>query len=75
MMNFERLLKSCVFVEPEQTDIGKILLRKKDHWWSAEIDDNLITYVWAKEGGLEQELQVEVEDGKNIGRSNETSPH
>ncbi len=69
----ERLLKSCIFVAP--TDTGSILLRKKDHWWKAEIDDNIITYTWAKEGGLEQELEVEVEDGKNIGRANETTPH
>jgi DNA ligase-1 len=83
----DTLLRSClanikdvVVVKPEPvrkkpSTKGRILLKKKDLWWAAEIDDNIIEYSWAKTGGAVQTLEIEVEDGKNIGRANETSPH
>jgi hypothetical protein len=42
--------------------------------WQCEIDSNIITYTWGTSGGKQQVLEQIVKEGKNKGRTNETTP-
>jgi len=58
---------------PKTTD-SKISLEKDDRYWTCEIRGNVITYRWGMYLGSEQVQVSIVDEGKNIGRSNETTP-
>ena len=51
-----------------------IKLRKEDQIWNCEVIDNAIINLWGKDGGKMQRNYSEVLEGKNIGRSNQTTP-
>lgn len=50
-----------------------IVMQKNDNLWQCMVNQNKITYIWGQVGGLMQELNVEIQSGKNIGKSNETT--
>lgn len=47
---------------------------KKTCFWEARVTDNNIEYEWGQTTGTSQILQQTILSGKNIGRSNETTP-
>jgi DNA ligase-1 len=56
-----------------ESDSNYIYLVKGDRYWSCKVTDNAILYRWGQDEGAEQSLTVVVEEGKNLGRANETT--
>lgn len=52
---------------------NKIIMQKDDKKWECEVSENKIKYVWGQINGIMQELNVEIDSGKNIGKKNETT--
>src|SRR5579863_7330411 len=53
----------------KQSSVGKI------QQWTIEVTDNAIKTIWGQHGGKLQETIDVIKEGKNIGKSNETTPH
>lgn len=51
----------------------KIIMQKNNNIWKCEINENKINYTWGQVDGLMQNLNVEIQSGKNIGKTNETT--
>lgn len=53
-----------------------ILLKdnSRDVQWKATVDGNVVTYEWGKVGGTQQSDSKTYTVGKNVGKSNETTP-
>lgn len=54
--------------------LEKINDRGKKQYWMASVNENIITYRWGQQGGKQQVKDQLIANGKNIGRSNETTP-
>lgn len=52
---------------------NKIIMQKENNLWKCEVNQNKINYTWGQIGGIMQELNVEIQNGKNIGKANETT--
>jgi len=46
----------------------------KPCFWRVDVDGNKVTESWGRVGGAEQSKETVFKEGKNVGRSNETSP-